>query len=106
MAVKLLRLKSGEDIVAEHVLGKIGQNITIENPAMIMPLSDGRGNKVQVGLAPWMPFSEQNEFEIPRDWLVVMSDVVKDIANNYNQIFGSGIVVPDVKVDTKTLLKG
>ena len=28
------------------------------------------------------------------------------IANNYNQIFGSGIVVPDVKVDTKTLLKG
>ena len=52
MAVKLLRLKSGEDIVAEHVQGKIGQNITIENPAMLMPMSDGRGNQVQVGLAP------------------------------------------------------
>ena len=48
----------------------------------------------------------QTDFEIPRDWLVVISDVVQDIANNYNQIFGSGIVVPDVKVDTKTLLKG
>ena len=53
-----------------------------------------------------MPFSKQTEFEIPRDWLVVMSDVVQEIANNYNQIFGSGIVVPDIKVDTKTLLKG
>ena len=49
MAVKLLRLKSGEDIVAEHVQGKIGQNITIENPAMLMPMSDGRGNKCRLG---------------------------------------------------------
>ena len=105
MAVKLLRLKSGEDIISD-IVSENSENIKIKNPAMVMPLSDGRGNQVQVGLAPWMPFSEQNEFEIPRDWLVVMSDVVKDIANNYNQIFGSGIVVPDVKVDTKTLLKG
>ena len=83
MAVKLLRLKSGEDIVAEHIQGKLGQDITIENPAMIMPLSDGRGNQVQVGLAPWMPFSVEKRF-------------------NYNQVFGSGIVVP--KVSTSALL--
>ena len=28
------------------------------------------------------------------------------LLNNNNQVFGSGIVVPDVKVDTKTLLTG
>jgi len=87
------------------LLKESAEYIIIKNPAMLMPVG-GQGQQMQMGMAPWMPFSEQNEFEIPRDWLVVMSDVVKDIANNYNQIFGSGIVVPDVKVDTKTLLKG
>ena len=102
MAVKLLRLKSGEDIVAEHVQGKIGQNITIENPAMIMPMGDGRGNQVQVGLAPWQPFSAEKRFDVPGDWVLLMTEPAPDIVNNYNQIFGSGIVVP--KVSTSALL--
>ena len=104
MNLKLLRLRSGEDVICE-VLKESAEFIYIKNPAMLMPVGS-QGQQMQMGMAPWMPFSDQNEFEIPRDWLVVMSDVVKDIANNYNQIFGSGIVVPDVKVDTKTLLKG
>ena len=102
MAVKLLRLKSGEDIVAEHVQGKIGQNITIENPAMLMPMSDGRGNQVQVGLAPWMPFCAEKRFDLPGDWILLMTEPAPDIVNNYNQVFGSGIVVPTVSA--KTLL--
>jgi len=102
MAVKLLRLKSGEDIIAEHVQGKIGQNITIENPAMLMPMSDGRGNQVQVGLAPWMPFSAEKRFDLPGDWILLMTDPAPDLVNNYNQVFGSGIVVP--QVNTSALL--
>ena len=102
MAVKLLRLKSGEDIVAEHVQGKIGQNITIENPAMLMPMGDGRGNQVQVGLAPWMPFSAEKRFDLPGDWILLMTDPAPDLVNNYNQVFGSGIVVP--QVNTSALL--
>ena len=104
MNLKLLRLRSGEDVICE-VLKESAELIFIKNPAMLMPVGS-QGQQMQMGMAPWMPFSDQNEFEIPRDWLVIMSDVVKDIANNYNQIFGSGIVVPDVKVDTKTLLNG
>ena len=104
MNLKLLRLRSGEDVICE-VLKESAELIFIKNPAMLMPVGS-QGQQMQMGMAPWMPFSDQNEFEIPRDWLVIMSDVVKDIANNYNQIFGSGIVVPDIKVDTKTLLKG
>ena len=102
MAVKLLRLKSGEDIVAEHIQGKLGQDITIENPAMLMPIGDGRGNQVQVGLAPWMPFSAEKRFDIPSDWILLLTEPAPDIVNNYNQVFGSGIVVP--KVSTKSLL--
>ena len=104
MNLKLLRLRSGEDVICE-VIRESAEYIYIKNPAMLMPMQ-GQGQQMQMGMAPWMPFADQTDFEIPRDWLVVISEVVQDISYNYNQIFGSGIVVPDVKVDTKTLLKG
>ena len=104
MNLKLLRLKSGEDIVVELLDGKESQqHITVKNPAMLVPMGDGRNN-MQMGLMPWMPFSASKEYEIPKDWIIVVTEPLKEIANNYNQIFGSGIVVPDMKVDTKTLL--
>ena len=104
MNLKLMRLKSGEDIVVELLDGKESQqHITVKNPAMLVPVGDGR-TSMQMGLMPWMPFSASKEYEIPKDWIIVVTEPLKEIANNYNQIFGSGIVVPDMKVDTKTLL--
>ncbi len=101
MAVKLVRLKSGEDIIAD-IMAESAEIVKIKNPAMLMPMSDGRGNQVQVGLAPWMPFSEAKEFELPRDWVLLTTEPAQDIVNNYNQVFGTGIVVP--KVSTSALL--
>ena len=101
MAVKLVRLKSGEDIIADN-MAESAEIVKIKNPAMLMPMSDGRGNQVQVGLAPWMPFSEAKEFELPRDWVLLTTEPAQDIVNNYNQVFGTGIVVP--KVSTSALL--
>ena len=104
MNLKLMRLKSGEDIVVELLDGKESQqHITVKNPAMLVPVGDGRNN-MQMGLMPWMPFSASKEYEIPKDWIIVITEPLKEIVNNYNQVFGSGIVVPDIKVDSKTLL--
>jgi hypothetical protein len=78
MNLKLLRLRSGEDVICE-VVKESGEYIYIKNPAMLMPMQ-GQGQHMQMGMAPWMPFADQTDFEIPRDWLVVISDVVKDIS--------------------------
>ena len=99
--IKLLRLKSGEDIVAD-IIGENSEFLIVKNPAMLMPVGDGRGNQVQVGLAPWMPFSTEKRFDLPGDWILLMTEPAPDIVNNYNQVFGSGIVVP--KVSTSALL--
>ena len=101
MAVKLMRLKSGEDVVGE-IVSENSEIIKVKNPAMIMPMSDGKGNQVQVGLAPWMPFIAEKRFDIPSDWFLLLTEPAPDIVNNYNQVFGSGIVVP--KVSTSALL--
>jgi len=98
-----LRLKSGEDIVGE-VVKENQELIIISNPAMLMPVSHtpGRQDQIQIGLAPWIPFSVEKEFKLPRDWVLLTTIPAQDIVNNYNQIFGSGIVVP--QVSAKTLL--
>ena len=97
-----MRLKSGEDIVVELLDGKESQqHITVKNPAMLVPVGDGKTN-LQMGLMPWMPFSAEKRFDLPGDWVLLLTEPAPDIVNNYNQVFGSGIVVP--QVSTKSLL--
>ena len=55
MNLKLLRLRSGEDVICE-VTKESADYIFIKNPAMLMPMQ-GQGQHMQMGMAPWMPFS-------------------------------------------------
>ena len=103
MNVKLLRLKSGEDVIADVTLVDTEDTIKLENPAMLIPTGPSQGGQMQMGFGPWAPFSDDNKFEIPRDWLVYISTPGKDLLNQYNQMFGSGIVVPDMKVGKQLL---
>ena len=103
MSIKLLRLKSGEDVVAD--IDENEDTVTIENPAVIMPMGDSRGGNVQMGFGPWVPFTSDKQIEIPRDWIVFIVEPATDIVNNYRQAFGSGIVVPPTKINPKALLK-
>lgn len=102
MSIKLLRLKSGEDVVAD--IDENEDTITLENPAQIGPMGDPRGGNVQMGFGPWVPFNKSKTVEIPRDWVVFIIEPADDIVNNYRQAFGSGIVVPPVKINPKALL--
>ena len=103
MNVKLLRLKSGEDVIADVTLVDTEDTIKIENPAMLMPTGNSQGGHMQMGFGPWAPFSDDKEFEIPRDWLVYITKPNQDLLNQYNSVFGSGIVVPDMKVGKQLL---
>ena len=104
MNVKLLRLKSGEDIIADVTLVDTEDTIKVKNPAVIMPMGlQQQGGQMSMGFGPWAPFAEEKVFEIPRDWLVYLSTPSKDLFNSYQQMFGSGIVVPDMKVGKQLL---
>ena len=104
MNVKLLRLKSGEDVIADVTLVDTEDTIKITNPAILMPMGQQLpGGQMAMGFGPWAPFSEEKHFEMPRDWVGYISTPSKDLLNSYNQMFGSGIVVPDMKVGKQLL---
>ena len=95
----MLRLKSGEDVVAD--IDENQEYIMLENPAQVVPMGDPKGGNIQMGFGPWVPFNKGKTVEIPRDWVVFIIEPADDIVDNYRQAFGSGIMVPPTRLTQK-----
>lgn len=103
MAVKCVRLTTGEEIVAEVTEHDGGY--TLGTPANIFMQPDGKGN-VNVALMPLFPYAEKKEFVFPKTAVVVVFNPSKALYNEYSRLFGGGLILPTLEVDTKELLKG
>ena len=101
MTVKVILLKSGEDVIsdAQELLDKEQQGIVayhLRNP-YIMQLTKselkGEGEDVKtkfsVQYTHWAPLSKQREFLIPADWVVTIYDPHDSIVNDYNAKHGT-----------------
>ena len=88
--VKLIRLITGEEIIAEVLDWKNGV-MTIQNALVVIP------QQGQVGFAPWATVINPEMPEIGLDMKhVIYSVAVADpVVKQYNEIFGSNIVLPD-----------
>ena len=79
MAIRMLRLKSGEDVVAD--IDENQEYIMLENPAQVVPMGDPKGGNIQMGFGPWVPFNKGKTVEIPRDWVVFIIEPADDIVD-------------------------
>jgi len=100
--IKLLRLKSDEVLVADVEVKD--DKVILDTPAMMVPMRGGTADQVQMGLGPWVPFTSDKKIEVSLDWVVFMVEPEEAITDNYRQMFGSGLVVPQVAIDTKKVL--
>ncbi len=93
MNVKLIRMWSGEDVVAD-LIGDNDDTITIVNPIVAIPAGQG-----QMGFAPWSPLiSGKNvDLDIARKYIVYISETQDEIVENYTQMF-STIQTPSKKL--------
>jgi hypothetical protein len=90
--VKLLRIVTGEEVVAE-VLSETDDTITVQNGLVVLPTNTG------VGFAPWATVISKDEPEITvkKNHVVYVAAVQEDVANKYNEMFGSKLVTPTPK---------
>lgn len=90
MSVKSFKLVSGEDIIAEVTVA--GDNsYTIKNPAVIV-VQRTEGGNVGVGLQPYTPFAA-TDVTLYKSCLIAEFEADMNLVNEYNRIFGSGIVI-------------
>ena len=92
--VKLIRMITGEEIVAEVVDFSNGI-LTIKNPLVVIPQQD------QIGFAPWATVISLENPEIALDMKHVIYSVEPQsgVVSQYNSIFGGpDIITPDKKL--------
>lgn len=94
MTVKLLILKSGEDVIAEvnELLlegNKVGYLLT--NPYIVkiktvdIIFDENNKNNVAVTFYPYIPLSAEKEIPIPLDWVITIVEPVKQVKELYEQ---------------------
>ena len=108
MTIKLVLLKSGEDIIADVTEMAVGEEkeksivgyfldrpcvIRMRDPNLIKEDGSQKKSGFQVSLFPWIPLSKDTRIPVPADWLITMVEpayklkemYVKDIVNYGNQ---------------------
>ena len=91
MNVKLLRIITGEEVLAE-VLSEDENTVTVQNGLVVLPTANG------VGFAPWATVisKENKEVTLSREHLVYVVDCDDSVQDKYESIFGT-IVKPETK---------
>jgi hypothetical protein len=89
MNVKLIRMHSGEDVIAD-LIKEQSEELIINDPIVLVPGRDGT-----VGFAPWSPVISPSvkELRIRANYVVYVTEPNDDVVRNYNEIF-SPIITP------------
>ena len=99
--VKVLRLSTGEDVIA-----KVGENdggISLNKPFVIIPQQSGPGKPVQLMMSLYNAFGKGDKVEVAKDKVVFMTDPKDEIKSSYEQNT-SKILTPNKGLITETNL--
>lgn len=93
MNVKLIRMSSGEDVLAELLEDRLN-SLAIRNALVAVPAGNG-----QIGFAPWSPILSQTQKElvVDRRFVVYVADADEGVLEYYDKMF-SPIVKPSKKL--------
>ena len=83
MNVKLIRMWSGEDVIADLIEEK-EDSIVICNPIVAIPTGNG-----QMGFAPWSPLlkGKNEELEVTKKYIVYIAETQTDVIGQYEEMF-------------------
>ena len=95
--VKILRLTTGEEVLCKAE--KTDEGWKAVKPALVIPVGKG-----QIGLMGWMPYTKvfENGIEIRDEHVMFISEAQEELLDEYNEIFGSGLIVPKKELKLTT----
>ena len=97
MSIKLLYLKSGEQVISDvkelirkdsdkvygYVLHKPHEVIASKAVVLTEDASDDRN--VEVTLSPWILLTEDKSMTVPHDWVITIVNPIKSIVKMYEE---------------------
>ena len=89
MTVKILLLKSGEDVVADvkemvspddKVIGYF-----LTKPCVIKLIPKSEEKETSISMYPWMPLAKEKQIPLPTDWVVTMVTPIEKVETMYKE---------------------
>jgi hypothetical protein len=81
--VKLLRLSTGEDIIAK--VGENDQGISLHKPFVIIPQQSAPGQPIQLMMSLYNAFGKSDTITISKDKIVFTTEPKDDLVKSYEQ---------------------
>jgi len=91
MSVQAFKMITGEDVVAE-VVGESDTFLHTRNPAVVI-MQRAEDGRIGVGLQPLVPIAKNGEVQFSISALSAFYEIETQMINEYNRIFGNGIVI-------------
>ena len=92
MTVKILLLKSGEDVVADvkEMVSPddkvIGYFLTKPCVIKLIPKeTEGNKKETSISMYPWMPLANEKAIPLPTDWVVTMVTPIEKVETMYKE---------------------
>lgn len=89
--LRILKLISGEEVVGE-IIQDTADSVTIQDPCTLGIMQSQTGPRLN--MMPMLLFSEQKKVQLQKSHILYTVTVAQEIQNKYNEIYGSGIVLP------------
>ena len=89
MTIKVLVLKSGEDVIADIQEMMSSENQVmgyfLSKPCVVKLQAKETSSDVSVRMHPWMPFAREKMIPLSTDWVVTMVTPVESIQEMYQK---------------------
>ena len=105
MSIRLVLLKSGEEVVANVTQMTVGESQTVvgyylEEPCAAKIYKTETEN--QIKLMPWIPLSKEKKVPVPAEWVVTIVEPIDQLLSLYQKSIkkygkseDSGVIEPD-----------
>ena len=98
--IKILRLSTGEDVIAKVDEGS-GETVELKNPFVIIPQQSAPGQPVQLMMSLYNAYGKRDTVTLSKDKIVFMSDPKDEILKFYDANT-SKILTPKTSLITET----
>ena len=98
MTIKLMLLKSGEDVISDVTEMRVGTDddsqvigyqlnkpcvVKMRDPNVIKEEGPKKQSGFAVSLFPWMPLTKQVDIPLPADWMITMVEPIDKLKEMY-----------------------
>lgn len=87
--IKIVKLVTGEELIADTNVDHNG--ITLKQPCAIQLMPGRAEGQTMMGLIPYASYTEDFQVTVSLDKVIWQEKPSKEIYNQYNSAFGSGI---------------